>query len=681
MRRLGLLAAAAVAVSCAVIFSSAGGAREGTYREAAPPGQLARWERDYARKRLLVPPTPEPAESREEAVDFSGTYRFGPFDYSLTILQRGDQVTFRSGGVDRQDIGGAFETIGSGVVEKGRIFARWWCFDLSRNFANNGGAEFRFESRDRLKVRYYHDADERIEEGYGLKSGVNAEERLHYRIRIPHPVREFPKGLRLKGTVRGREGEAIEDAVVMLRHEEVSAVRTDREGRWSLEVKRLAAVQMLAAAAPGYRTQVLSLLLQEVRDLHFLLEPSPFGDDGQYRFVDPTPDKAERIWNCGNCHKGSFEEWEQSRHAVAATSAVTLAVYERDFLPALEAGKATGDAGLCACCHAPQAALDGRVARLDEVTGTARAGNHCDFCHKVHHTEDPLAPGVRGSLQLGRPSPGDESVPGPIKRVYGPLADSDYLFMGPVFSPFFTTSALCAGCHQYVSGNGLPALDTYAEWRAWAAGREEAESCQDCHMPTGTSMEGNKLARRICINALRRPQEQIHDHSFLGRELAPNAVTLLARAELKGDELVVESRVCSEGVGHKLPTGSADKHLVLVVRAKDAVLLEGPTVPGHAGALAGLPGREFAQVLADTEGRTHVPFWRASQLVRDSRLAPGEPQNVRHRFRAPAERPLAIRVELHHRLRFEDGDVARDVQGAGVRPLDMLIAEQRLEVR
>jgi hypothetical protein len=272
-------------------------------------------------------------------------------------------------------------------------------------------------------------------------------------------------------------------------------------------------------------------------------------------------------------------------------------------------------------------------------------------------------------------------VPGPIKRIYGPLADSDYLFMGPVYNPFFTTSALCAGCHQYRSGNGLPALDTYAEWRAWAAGREDAESCQECHMPTGTSMEGSKLARRICVNALRRPQEQIHDHSFRGRELAPNAAVLLARAEIDGDEVIVESVVASEGVGHKLPTGSADKHLVLVVRLRDATLMEGPTVPGHAGALAGLPGREFAQVLADAKGRTHVPFWRAARLVEDTRLIPGEAQTVRHRFRAPPERPLKIAVELHHRLRFEDSDVARDVQGAGVRPLDMLIAEQRLEVR
>jgi len=708
MKRLALLAPLAVLLVVAVLFSGEDHPR-GTYRKPAPEAVIRKWLADYREKRDLVPGPPEPPASKRRAVDFSGSYRFGRYDYSLSIEQRGDRVTFRSGGVDHQDIGGAFETIGAGRVENGVLRARWWCFDLSRNFANNGGAEIRFvgKGRDRIHVRYYHDADEKIEEGYGVRDGVHRKERLEYRIRIRQPAKGLERPLVMSGTVRGRDGEVLEDAVVMLRHEEESAVRTDPQGRYRIAVKRLPGVLMLSAAAPGYRTAVQAILLQEVRPIDFVLDSSPHGDDLRYRFVDPTRRGGKEIWSCGNCHRNSYEEWGVSRHSLTAKSAVTRAVYRKDFLPALARGEASGDKGLCAACHAPQAALDGAEAVLDEVEGTALLGNHCDFCHKVHHVEEIEAPGVRGSLALGRPAPDDSSVPGPIKRIYGPLADSDYLFMGPVYSPLFGTSVLCAGCHQYTTPQGLPALDTYREWRAWAKDRPQSETCQSCHMPSGVSMEGASLARRICVNALRRPQKQIHDHSFLGRDLALGAVelTVQARRDAKGG-IEVTTRVVSKGVGHKLPTGSADKHLLLVVVARDAqgkplALLEGPRIPDHAGGsghpleldagafrrrlergeFAGLAGTEFAQVLADARDRTHVPFWRAVRLVEDTRLVPGHPRGAFHRFASPPKGKVKLRVEVIHRLRFKRGDVVEEgIKGPGVRPRDLLLALESLEL-
>jgi len=110
--------------------------------------------------------------------------------------------------------------------------------------------------------------------------------------------------------------------------------------------------------------------------------------------------KGFDLFRCGNCHRNSYDEWKFSRHAWAAKNAVTNAVFEKDFLPALQAGQAEGDVGLCTACHAPQAALDGQNTPLNEVTGIARKGNHCDFCHKIHHTDDLDAPGVRGSTAV-----------------------------------------------------------------------------------------------------------------------------------------------------------------------------------------------------------------------------------------------------------------------------------------
>ena len=702
-----LLVGGVVVALFAVWLLGGEGLPEGKYRKRAKPKTIEKWNRNYRTKKDLVPGAPEPPESSAEALDFSGVYRFGKYDYTLVIKQKGNQVTFQSGGVDVQDIGGAFETVGAGAVRNGRIHARWWCVDLTRNYANNGGAEMWFHKgdRDRIYVTYYHDADERIEDGYGVRIGTHEGEMQHYRIRMKHPVKTYRRGLVLRGTVRTRDGRPIEDAVVMLRHKEETAVRTDRDGRWSIKVRKLPTVQMVSAAAPGYRIVVDAILRHQVRELDFVLDASPYSDDPRYEFIEPFRSTKRKLWNCGNCHKNSYAEWKQSRHAVTATNEITVAVYERDFLPALRKGDATGDPGLCAACHAPSASLDGRSVRLSEVKGVARFGNHCDFCHKVHHVEDLEAAGVRGALMLGRPSP-DDPVPGPIKRVYGPLADSDYLFMGPAYNPFFTTSALCAGCHQYTSFNDIPAINTYTEWRVWASKRERHESCQSCHMTTGTSMEGKKIAKRIAVNALRRPEEQIHDHSFYGRILMAEAVKLEADVSVVGDEIRVTSRVIADRVGHKVPTGSADKHMLLVVVAIDDErapypLVTGPRVPGHAGGLgnplelsgaaldkrieagdlAGMPGREFAQVLVDKHGHTHVPFWRAVRLKEDTRLNPGETVTVQHTFKRMGKRPVRIRVELYHRLRFKRHDVAANVKGIGVRPLDLLVLEKFLEAK
>jgi hypothetical protein len=256
--------------------------------------------------------------------------------------------------------------------------------------------------------------------------------------------------------------------------------------------------------------------------------------------------------------------------------------------------------------------------------------------------------------------------------------------MGPAYHPFFTTSALCAGCHQYETPGGLPALNTYAEWLDWSATQPVLQTCQTCHMPQGRSRERERPARRIAINALRRPPIQIHTHAFEGRELAAGVVLLDLEAGRQDDSLVVTTRLEVRDVGHRVPTGSADKHLLLVVTANGPDgpldLREGARLPDHAE-FGDAPGREFAQVLADAEGNTHVPFWRAVRLVEDTRLVPGQPVEVRHVFRASERGAMRVRVELIHRLRFKRHDVAGNVTGPGARPLDEMIRASEVEVK
>ncbi|MEE8105432.1 MAG: multiheme c-type cytochrome [Planctomycetota bacterium] len=718
MKRRVFIGGAASVLALVAYLVAAPGERVGRYTKPATAKVLEAWKSHFEAKRHLVPPPPVLPSGAPDGVDFTGEYRFGKYDYDLTITQKGRRVVMRSGGVDHQDIGGAFDTLGEGYVQDGKVYVRWWCFDLTRNFANTGGAEIWFadKAKNRIEVRYYHDADEKIEEGYGVRVGTAPGEKLHYRIRVKQPVRTYDEARVVRGTVRGRDGEAIHDALVLRRHEEGTSVRTDGAGRFEMRFTRVPTVLMISAGARGYRNKVESILFQEFRELHFVLDPVGTEDDPRYVFVSPTPDRSSRdrweptmgkkgfdLWRCGNCHRNSYDEWKFSRHAWSAKNAVTKAVFEKDFLPALSAGKATGDVGLCTACHAPQAALDYQNVPLNEVTGIALKGNHCDFCHKIHHTDDLDAPGVRGSTAVRRPSPDDDSVPGLIKRVYGTLADADYLMMGPTYHPFFGTSALCAGCHQYTTPTGLPALHTYREWGRWAAGRSEHESCQSCHMAEGTSYERKRVANRICINALRRPGSQIHHHGFVGREMASKALEVKVTARRGKSGIEVNTVVITKDVGHKVPTGSSDKHLLLVVTVTDASgvhvgALEGPRVPEHAGGsadidlakidmrvaagdLAGLPGREFALVFADEDGHTHVPFWRAKTFVRDTRLEPDSTTSVQHRF-ATATGKLTIRAELFHRLRIKRDDVAADLEPGknGVRPLDLLVGAATVEL-
>ena len=93
-------------------------------------------------------------------------------------------------------------------------------------------------------------------------------------------------------------------------------------------------------------------------------------------------------------------------------------------------------------------------------------------------------------------------------------------------------------------------------------------------------------------------------------------------------------RVAVEGAGHRVPTGLPDRHLLLLVEGQDSSgrplsLLEGPTLPALAGMdLAGRPGRLYAKLLHDRDGRSPAPFWQADTEYDDNRLTPGKPDEL-----------------------------------------------------
>lgn len=115
------------------------------------------------------------------------------------------------------------------------------------------------------------------------------------------------------------------------------------------------------------------------------------------------------------------------------------------------------------------------------------------------------------------------------------------------------------------------------------------------------------------------------------------------------------------------------EHRVLAVRGAE-VDVEGVVVAeadeaewalGDASRLAGAPGLGFAKVNVAADGTRDVPFWRATDILWDNRLAPDETQRSEHRFVLPpaAAGTVTVRARLLYRKAFVNLAVQRGWDG------------------
>jgi hypothetical protein len=420
--------------------------------------------------------------------------------------------------------------------------------------------------------------------------------------------------------------------------------------------------------------------------------------------------------SCGLCHTANAE-WEADAHAQAAGNPRFLTMYmgtdvdgnkiasiPRDNLgkplPAdLIEGPYYGPgfrldypdrAGNCATCHTPLAAkvepsnscawsgchssatatysdkpLDG-ISPL-YLTGDAAEGITCEFCHKVGEVllnpetglPHPDHPGI-SSMRLYRPPEGEQLFFGTLDDVSRP--QDSYL-------PLLEESAFCAPCHygifDGVAGDmtvadGVVIYNSYGEWLdSPYSNPETGQTCQDCHMPA-VDADHFVFPER---GGLPRDPEQIHNHRMPGaadETLLQNAVTMTTTAQLEGDQLQVEVSLTNDKTGHKVPTDSPLRHLILVVQATDAasntlLLQAGPALPEWTGDYAGQAGQVYAQILEDewTGESPTGAFWRPIRVVSDTRLAPMTTDVSRYSFAAPVNGPVTITTQLIYRRAFQ----------------------------
>jgi hypothetical protein len=273
--------------------------------------------------------------------------------------------------------------------------------------------------------------------------------------------------------------------------------------------------------------------------------------------------------------------------------------------------------------------------------GVAAEGVHCDYCHKVQGIGEGQLGQSHGrfNLRLLRPAEG--------QLFFGPLDDVDR--GEDSFSPFYRDSRYCASCHEGTVF-GVAVYTTYSEWLASPA-RRDGKQCQTCHMaPTGRM---TNIAPGH--GGLERDPKTLANHRFFAgspEEMLRGAVSLTAAARRQAGAVRAEVEVRADGAGHRLPTGFIDRHLLLVVEglAADGKPLppgDGPVLPRVAGrALAGRSGKLYAKLLKDFDGRSPAPFWKADPDAVDTRLTPGEPDQLTFVFPGATQR---LRLRLLYR--------------------------------
>jgi hypothetical protein len=279
----------------------------------------------------------------------------------------------------------------------------------------------------------------------------------------------------VEGRVLGPGG-PVAGALVRFQATDV-ATATDARGRFRMphpDPDRRVTAWKDGFLIAGARPDIVPLSLR--------LTPLPEEDHPDYRWVDPAPDPVA-VHNCANCHAEIYREWAGSGHARSATGPYFRNLYEgtdHAGKPGVSWGLLTdypGGSGVCSSCHAP-AIPDGDPAYLDlrRLEGTARAGVHCDYCHKVTGPAGGTVGLTHGrfGLRLLRPAQG--------QLFFGSLDDVDR--GEDTYSPFYRDSRYCASCHEGIVF-GVHVYGTYSEWLESPA-RRQGKQCQDCHMaPTG----------------------------------------------------------------------------------------------------------------------------------------------------------------------------------------------------
>ena len=372
--------------------------------------------------------------------------------------------------------------------------------------------------------------------------------------------------------------------------------------------------QLPATPKSGWMVALEKHYLTHARPGTVRPDPVP-PDHPETPWIDPTPGTSPRA--CGSCHQQAYLQWRGSPHHLSSQSVLFSALFSPGGQTAWHLGANYPEAtASCVSCHAP----GGSALETDLPGEGPLSGVHCDFCHKISGLGSG-APGLthgRDLFNLARPAADGRPV------VIGPLPDSTR--QNVAYSQLFKQSRFCAPCHEGTV-LGTKVYTTFSEWTAWNG----PQNCQDCHMPN----DGPRRHHHAMGPGLSAPPGGLH-------------VTWSLQPSPAGPK--VRLAIGSQQVGHALPTGHIDRHIVgwLEFLDPDGKPILAPLGPGFIPSWAtGLPNPAPGFLLArwrqnGPEGP--VPFWSPGGECKDSRLLPGQTREMEWQL-PPGVASVRLRVE------------------------------------
>ena len=320
---------------------------------------------------------------------------------------------------------------------------------------------------------------------------------------------------------------------------------------------------------------------------------------------------------CGECHEDIYRNWQKSLHALAYNNPIFLTAYRRVYTSTKGAAKK-----ICLKCHAPTTLVTGD---WDVNLPITREGITCDFCHTVAEVDMAKKPGNRFTV-----------VPGNLKR--GSIKSTSSPHHETVFSKNFSSSELCAACHDYKNRAGVHIQSSYTDWLG-SSYAKEGKQCQHCHMPRipGNTTNLKEKPRQPSPGA-----EGIPDHS-----LAHNLNTMKEAVQIKAisvnradDTLTLVMEIKNARAGHTIPAGTVARRLVLEARTVDA-----------AGNTIETKKRVYRKTVADINGKMIEfdgdAYMYATKVVSDNRLKPDEKRNETFTFTSKVKNIKSIEAQSY----------------------------------
>lgn len=351
------------------------------------------------------------------------------------------------------------------------------------------------------------------------------------------------------------------------------------------------------------------------------------------------------------------------------------------------------DNGTCAFCHVP-ASVSGPQTEVD-LTGMINAslsGQHsaategitCDVCHKVLNVKldsnkrpFPDKPGVLSFDFIREDSSANRLYAGPLTGTEPNGVTNDInTDIKVTCSPVFSESQFCAPCH-FGQFWGTQIYNAYGEWLespyANSGNVNEYKTCQACHMVVNNGSTDTKTKdRNACAENRVLPEDFNHNMMQRGGDNIPALVKEAAKIKMEANKvdgnIELTVRVSNTKAGHKFPTDSPMRHLILLVEVHDQFdtllpQIDGPTIPAWGGMgnqigdYAGRPGQIYANILMDldTNQAPTIAYWNPTSPAwkgSDTRLKPNEPRTSKYTFAMPANGYAVISARLIYRYAF-----------------------------